>query len=358
MQKSYTRILLSLAAGILPPCFFIFWITDFQNIVFGCLVVILSSASALGIFSRLSKGKTKDSTDNIPENIEALFNTKAQMENMAVNLVDIMGKILKKTTEGSEEANAVVDYFIGIPGKTKSSFGSSYISQIIKKNEQVLQKAGNLFQNISKMNSELMDQIKHAAKKMESIQQFVSEINSNAIHTRILALNAMIEAARAGEEHAAGFAVVADEVKKMADRSDLIAASISSITDDSGKIMNSLQQKMQLRISEGLTSMRSVEEDLMETFGTLKTGIDNISEAIEIVTLNYQAIAKDIKGVIVTLQYQDITSQQLDKVIAFLSALLPKDKQKLLSEKTGAYKSKDTENVNINNDINDDITFF
>ncbi|QTA77949.1 Methyl-accepting chemotaxis protein [Desulfonema limicola] len=361
MQKSYIRILISLAAGILPPCFFIFRITDFQNAVFGCLIIILSSSSALGIFSRLSKEKIRPE-GHIPENIDTLFNVKYQVEKMTLNLVDIMGKILKKTTEGSDEANAVVDYFIGIPGETKSSFGSSYISQMIKKNEDVLQKAGNLFQDISKMNSELMDQVKHATKKMEGIQKFVSEINSNAIHTRILALNAMIEAARAGGKYAAGFAVVADEVKKMADRSDLIASSISTIADDSGKIMNSLQQEMQIRISEGLTGMKSVEKDLMETFGTLKTGIDNISEAIEIVTLNYQTIEKDIKGVIVALQYQDITSQQLDNVISFLSAFLPKEKQELLSEKTqlqtGSYKSKDSKHTNLSDEIEDDITFF
>lgn len=132
MQKSYIRILISLAAGILPPCFFIFRITDFQNAVFGCLIIILSSSSALGIFSRLSKEKIRPE-GHIPENIDTLFNVKYQVEKMTLNLVDIMGKILKKTTEGSDEANAVVDYFIGIPGETKSSFGSSYISQMIKK---------------------------------------------------------------------------------------------------------------------------------------------------------------------------------------------------------------------------------
>ena len=314
---------ISFAVGLVPPCIFLFYALSPAYAAAGFLLVLISFLAAFRLYAGSAGSPARSFREVAIRDIKTLFNVKDQTEKMTLDMVDVMGKILKKTTEGADEASAVVDYFIGIPGKEKSSFGASYISQMIQRNEQVLGKAGSLFKDISRVNTDLLTRVQTSAKKIEGIYAFVSEINQLALHTRILALNAMVEAVRAGGEYAAGFAVVADEVRKMADRSQTIASSISTVAKESKDIMDSLQKEMQLRVAEGMAGMESVEKDLMVTFGTLKTGIDNISEAIEVVTLNYQAIEKDIKGVIVALQYQDITSQQLNSVISDFSTLVP-----------------------------------
>jgi len=314
---------ISFAVGLVPPCIFLFYALSPAYAAAGFLLVLISFLAAFRLYAGSAGSPARSFREVAIRDIKTLFNVKDQTEKMTLDMVDVMGRILKKTTEGADEASAVVDYFIGIPGKEKSSFGASYISQMIQRNEQVLGKAGSLFKDISRVNTDLLTRVQTSAKKIEGIYAFVSEINQLALHTRILALNAMVEAVRAGGEYAAGFAVVADEVRKMADRSQTIASSISTVAKESKDIMDSLQKEMQLRVAEGMAGMESVEKDLMVTFGTLKTGIDNISEAIEVVTLNYQAIEKDIKGVIVALQYQDITSQQLNSVISDFSTLVP-----------------------------------
>ncbi len=322
-NKHRQMTVISFAVGLVPPCAFLFYALSPGYAAAGSLIVLISFLAAFCLYAGSSGTPLRFFRDIAGRNIKTLFNVKDQTEKMTLDMVDVMGRILKKTTEGADEASAVVDYFIGIPGKDKSSFGTSYISQMIQRNEQVLGKAGSLFKDISRVNTDLLIRLQTSAKKIEGIYAFVSEINQLALHTRILALNAMVEAVRAGGEYAAGFAVVADEVRKMADRSQTIASNISTVAKESKDIMDSLQKEMQLRVTEGMAGLESVEKDLMMTFGTLKTGIDNISEAIEVVTLNYQSIEKDIKGVIVTLQYQDITSQQINSVISDFSALVP-----------------------------------
>jgi hypothetical protein len=379
MKNSKLILTASFLTGILPAVLYILYISGPEPAAVTFLILSLSFFGAFRIYSQ-SGGVSSQTVRNLmDENIQTLFNVKDQTEKMTLDMVDVMGKILKKTSEGSEEAAAIVDYFIGIHGKEKSSFGVSYISQMIKKNELVLQKAASLFGDISRVNGELLEKVQTSAQKIEGIYEFVSQINELALHTRILALNAMVEAVRAGGEYAGGFAVVADEVKKMADRSDQIASNIGTVAKESKEIMDSLRSEMQVRVREAVEGMENIEKDLIDTFGTLKTGIDNISEAIEVVTLNYQAIEKDIKGVIVALQYQDITSQQLNAVINDFSAFTENPeaiREKLEPEKinipsqelqpSGTEKEKNLKKVHApresvykeSEDFDDDVTFF
>ncbi len=71
--------------------------------------------------------------------------------------------------------------------------------------------------------------VRGAVSAMKDIADKIGIVEEIARQTNLLALNAAIEAARAGE-HGKGFAVVASEVRKLAERSRVSAASISSLS--------------------------------------------------------------------------------------------------------------------------------
>lgn len=313
---------------LVPMVLFLLIITSIVKALIGCSLAIFSLYIFMQLIRRTDQQISTNQRNIISKSIQGISDSKSHLENMAIDLVNIMRKIFKKTSDGFDEAKAVVEFFIGAPtggnntvSTGTTTFGNSYMSQIIKKNEEVLIKSEGLFEEISRINHELLNQVEVTTQKIAEIDTFVAEINKISIQTRILALNAMIEAARAGE-YAAGFSIVADEVKRMADRTDQMADHIKSVAGDSVNMMEKLRTEMKAKITESLEGLETIKKDYSDTFNILKTGIDHISEAIKVVTLNYQEIANDIKGVIVTLQYQDISTQKLDTVSSDLSSLI------------------------------------
>ena len=92
--------------------------------------------------------------------------------------------------------------------------------------------------------------VKETASIMEDVAQKISLIEDIAYQTNLLALNAAIEAARAGEQ-GKGFAVVAVEVRKLAERSQIAASEISTISHNSllkaknaGKLIDEIVPKV------------------------------------------------------------------------------------------------------------------
>jgi len=101
-------------------------------------------------------------------------------------------KIIDKAREGSEEANIVVNYFIGTAGR---DFEESYVHKIIKINEDATANVLNVLGEMSKMSQEFLNKLKTISQNFEGISRFVSEIEYIADQTNLLALNAAIEAA-------------------------------------------------------------------------------------------------------------------------------------------------------------------
>ena len=152
-------------------------------------------------------------------------------------------------------------------------------------------------------------------RAMKSIAEKVSIIEEIAYQTNLLALNAAIEAARAGE-HGRGFAVVASEVRKLAERSQLAAKEISSLTVSSV----TLAERTGHALTELVPAIKSTAELVQEVAVASReqaAGVAQINRAVsqvDEVTQRNAAAAEELASTAESLATQ---AESLRQMIAF-----------------------------------------
>jgi len=300
-----------------PLCIFQFALMEMKYAAAGTVIILLCMFLSLTIYDRYMNRLLAEFYENILEIVRHLDSVQKMTEKETVNIISLLHSIISKSKEGSEEAGAVIAYFMGNTDEAEKVFGESYVSRMLKENESAVANAGSVFRAIGQLNLNFLHNLKSIFDKVEVINQFVSNIDKIAFQTRVLSLNASIEAARAGES-GAGFSVVAEEVKRLANRSSETASDIGRIAEESMKLVSELRDNIDERGNIGDFEIDNTEKELKETFERFKKSIENVSEAIEVLTKNYTIISKDIENASISLQFQDIVNQELGGIASLM----------------------------------------
>ncbi len=249
----------------------------------------------------------------VPSILKQMAAVVDHTETSAIEIGDKVRSIYEKAQEHLAESNEINKQFSGVSGKSEDEEKLS-LSGVISVALKLLQEMTDMLDENGKLNLHFSQSIQAILENTATINKITEDIQYISDQTNLLALNAAIEAARAGE-HGRGFSVVAEEVRKLSDRTNQASNDITQIV---GKVNDSIEA-----ISKSLIDNRSKTESKKESVdkavkSLLQTARDStavFSKLVDSSVVSSQSVAHNIDQIILSLQFQDITRQEIEAAV-------------------------------------------
>ena len=301
------------------------------------VVFVVQRAVSLAFYRDMMFGSANNHREIISKvyDVETVGEEVARELSLVRNYNDVLCKQLDGIVQETEKAaydiaerlqaiDAVVtrlDRFVSETTQASSALASSS-EQDIESNKAM----------ITRMESYVRNRIDEAMRDQQRIEQIVAEaqglgtlvqlIKAISSQTNLLALNAAIEAARAGEA-GRGFAVVADEVRKLSTETD---AAVNKINEGINGVAQSIRQQFQDKLAHSkVEAERNALTEISNQLSALGQGyqqlLDHDLNVLQNVREASGELASMFMDVLASVQFQDITRQQIEIVVRALRKL-------------------------------------
>ena len=218
----------------------------------------------LGVSAQITQQNELGAMANsVNQTVAQLRHIIAGVQSVADRLVQTSAGISHVTDRVTQRVDVQTDRIMQISAAmeqmsvsvTEISSGASNVVNASNQTQAIAQQGNEIMLKNTEANRRIVDavdassalitELSHSIGKISEITKVIKDI---AGQTNLLALNAAIEAARAGEQ-GRGFAVVADEVRKLAERTALSTADITSmvesISDKTGSSVHAMEMVKQ-----------------------------------------------------------------------------------------------------------------
>ena len=247
----------------------------------------------------------------------------AAMINMQQKLIEVVQQI-----QGNSEQISSAATQVSATASSLSEATSEQAASVEETSASVEQMGASINQNSE--NAQITDKIasesataaaeggeavEGTVKAMTQIAEKISIIEDIAYQTNMLALNAAIEAARAGE-HGKGFAVVAAEVRKLAERSQVAASEISTLTSDSVKVAEKAGILLEKMVPD-ITRTAELVQEISAASEEQSSGVGQINSAMQQLDKVTQQNAAGSEELAATAEEMQAQSENLQQVITF-----------------------------------------
>ena len=352
-------LILPLLTGLILAGLTVFWI----DAVWAKVAIIMVVSALLGLKLELQRAQKESVTTPSSEAMQTIEPAATDkllqsLSEVIDQVIDVSNRQIESSRFQTEEAiTQMSERFTSLVGRLNSALDAATLSNaaVPATDGSASTLLDNVFTNsraqLSGVIANLAEALVNRKSSFEQLQSLADDtdvlktmaegVEKIASQTNLLALNAAIEAARAGEV-GRGFAVVADEVRSLSIQSGetgrQITETINHFTSSVENTMNQATKAMEkdlLLEEEGSSTIKEVLE-------SLEWMTKGMSESSEILKAESLEIVQEVNEIIMSLQFQDRTSQILLHVVDGLNEL-----PKVISEQMQMVANGEISGINV-----------
>jgi len=239
-----------------------------------------------------------------------IYSVIKQTEQAANTIAGSFEAVINKATIQARQAMELLE---GTQGAASDGVPQS-LKDFIQVSDERLNKMADEVVRVADLSVNMVRELDGVQNRTQAIDGFLLDVEKLADQTSLLALNADIEAARVGE-HGRGFSVVATEVRRLSKRShefsDRIRVHLKEVRTGLSKTYGDMRTLSAADMEHAL----KIKEDVISLTRSLEGKNREVAETVSRINEISKEIAQDVQNVVVSLQFQDITSQKLNSML-------------------------------------------
>lgn len=262
--------------------------------------------------------------DEIANELQGVEKYNAVLREQLDGVVRETEKAAYDITERLQSIDAVVtrlEKFIRETAQTSGELTASSEHDIAANQQMIARMEAYIARRIDETSHD-QQRIEQIVAQAQGLGELVQLVKNISRQTNLLALNAAIEAARAGEA-GRGFAVVADEVRKLSTETDSV---VNRINDGVNGVANSIREQFEDKLAQSYVDAERVAlEEIAGQLAHLGQGYKDLLDHDQHVLATVQEasgeLARMFMEALASVQFQDITRQEIEVVINALKQL-------------------------------------
>jgi len=239
-----------------------------------------------------------------------ITNVIKQTEQATGTIASSFEAVINKATIQAKQAMELLE---GTQGATSDGVPQS-LKDFIEVSDERLNKMADEVVRVADLSVNMVRELDGVQNRTQAIDGFLLDVEKLADQTSLLALNADIEAARVGE-HGRGFSVVASEVRRLSKRSHEFSDRIRVHLKEVRAGLSKTYGDMRTLSAADMEHAVKIKDDVISLTRSLEGKNREVAETVSRINEISKEIAQDVQNVVVSLQFQDITTQKLSGML-------------------------------------------
>ncbi len=260
---------------------------------------------------------------NVIEHIDKVINTSQitineiiiETERTVLEIGDKLKRISNMAKKHTNRAQKIYYYVLGSDDRyfDLDEHNDASIKSIEDNTKSMLDLVNKMEKN-AQLNLANVKQMNTIVDNIRFVREATGEIEDIADWTNILAINASVVAAKAGE-YGRGFSVVAAEVGNLAVHADKASKEIVEIAEKIEDNCKEIYIEIDTNVVQDSKKVQYSKDVAQEVISTITSSMNELTLSIASLVSDSENIYHEISQVVVSLQFQDIIRQKLEKVV-------------------------------------------